>query len=110
MRAVLLGLIGSAVLAASPAAAQVPDPYEAKVRALAHPRYAEREKAARDLESAGETALKALRAAQTSNDEELRARAAAVAEKIDRAARSKRLLTAPTLALKLDRVPLRQAV
>ena len=37
-------------------------------------------------------------------------RAAAVAEKIDRAVRSKRLLVAPTLALKLDRVPLQQAV
>lgn len=110
MRRPFLGLIGSAVLVASPSAGQVPDPFEAKVRALAHPRYAEREKAARDLEAAGEPALKALRAAENSNDEELRARAAAVAEKIDRAARSKRLLIAPTLALKLDRVPLQQAV
>jgi hypothetical protein len=110
MRRVLFGLVGSAVLVTSPSAAQAPDPFEAKVRALAHPRYAEREKAARDLEAAGEPALKALRAAQTSNDEELRARAAIVAEKIDRAARSKRLLVAPTLALKLDRVPLQQAV
>src|SRR5215210_4568982 len=99
----LLGLVGSALLVGSPSAAQVPDPLEAKVHALAHPRYAEREKAARDLEAAGEPALKALRAARTSSDEELRARAAVVAEKIDRAVRSKRLLAAPTLALKFDR-------
>jgi hypothetical protein len=110
MRSRILGLVGSALLVASPAAAQAPDPFEGKVRALAHPRYAEREKAARDLEAAGEPALKALRTAQTSTDEELRARAAVVAEKIDRAVRSKRLLAAPALALKFDRVPLAEAV
>ncbi|HKB05535.1 MAG TPA: hypothetical protein VKD90_25145 [Gemmataceae bacterium] len=110
MRCRILGLVGSALLVASPAAAQAPDPFEAKVRALAHPRYSEREKAARELEAAGEPALKSLRAAQTSTDEELRARAAVVAEKIDRVVRSKRLLAAPTISLRFDRVPLDQAV
>jgi hypothetical protein len=105
----LLAVVGSALLAA-PLAAESPDPYEPKVRGLTNPRYAEREKAARELEAAGEPALKALKAAQTSADEELRARAALVAEKIERAARSKKLLAAPKLALKFDNVPLDQAV
>lgn len=95
---------------ATPLLADTPDPYEAKVQALTHPRYAEREKAARDLVNAGEPALKALRAASTSADPELRTRAGAVAERIDRALRSERLLAAPKIAIKLDKVPLQQAV
>src|SRR5262245_1321271 len=95
---------------AMPLFADTPDPYEAKVQALAHPRYAEREKAARDLVAAGEPALKALRAASASADPELRTRAAAIAEQIDRALRSDRLLAAPKIAIKLDNVPLQQAV
>jgi|GEM_PF-2188376 len=109
LRRQLLAVVGSALLAA-PLAAESPEPYEGKVRGLTNPRYAEREKAARELEAAGEPALKALKAAQTSGDEELRARAAVVAGKIERAVRSKRLLKAPTLTLKFDRVPLDQAV
>src|SRR5262245_35290592 len=109
LRRQLLAVVGSA-LVAMPLAAEAPDSYEAKVRGLTHPRYAEREKAARELEAAGEPALKALRAVQSSADEELRARAAVVAEKIERAVRSKRLLQAPMLTLKFDKVPLDQAV
>jgi hypothetical protein len=102
--------LGIALLAAPPLAAQPPDPLDAKVRALAHPRYAEREKAARDLEAAGEPALKALREAAHSGDEELRARAAVVADRIERSVRSQRLLAAPKLALKFDQTPLEKAV
>src|SRR5256885_2732282 len=109
LRGRLLALAGVALLA-SPLAAESPDPYEAKVRALAHPRYVEREKAARELAAAGEPALKALKAALTSSDEELRVRAAVVAEKIEHAARSKRLLVPPTLALRFDKTPLDQAI
>src|SRR5262245_12808760 len=109
LRRQLLAVIGWA-LVAGPLAAESPDPYEAKVRELTRPRYAEREKAARELEAAGEPALKALKSAQASNDEDLRARAAVVADKIERAVRSKRLLKAPTLTLKFDNVPLDQAV
>src|SRR5205814_18583 len=54
LRGRLLALAGVALLA-SPLAAESPDPYEAKVRALAHPRYAEREKSARQLAAAGLT-------------------------------------------------------
>lgn len=101
-------LLSLAVVA--PLSAQTPDPYEAKVQGLAHPRYAEREKAARELIAIGEPALKSLRAVSSSPDPELRARAAIVAEKIDRAVRSERLLVASKLAIKLDKVPLQQAL
>lgn len=101
---------GLALLVASPVMAQPADPLEAKVRSLAHPRYAEREKAARDLEAAGEPALKVLREAARSNDEEVRARAAAVCGRIERTLRSQRLLAAPKLALKFDSTPLEKAV
>ena len=90
--------------------AESPDPFEAKVQALGHPRYAEREKAARELLAAGEPAMKALRAAASSSDPEVRTRAALVAERIDRALRSQRLLVAPKLAIKLHKVPLKVAV
>src|SRR5262245_53973413 len=109
LRGRLLGLAGLALLT-PPLAAEAPDPYEAKVRALAHPRYAEREKVARELVAAGEPALKALKDALNSSDEELRARAAVIKEKIEHAVRSKRLLNAPTLAFKFDKTPLDQAV
>lgn len=102
--------LGVALLVAAPLAAAAADPLDAKVRNLSHPRYAEREKAARELEAAGEPALKALREAAKSNDEELRARAVAVADRIERALRSERLLAAPKLALKFDNVPLDRAV
>src|SRR5688572_3810783 len=101
---------GIALLIASPLVAQPADPLEAKVRALAHPRYAEREQAARDLEAAGEPALKALREAAKSNDQEVRARAEAVCEKIERTLRSQRLLAPPKLVLKFDKTPLDKAV
>src|SRR5881394_2653006 len=94
--------LGLALLAAAPLAAQPADPLEAKVRNLAHPRYAEREKAARDLEAAGEPALKVLREAARSSDDELRARATAIADRIEHTLRSQRLLAAPKLALKFD--------
>jgi hypothetical protein len=109
MRGCLSGLAG-VVIFALPVVAQSADPFEAKVQALTHPKYAEREKAARDLMAAGEPALTALKAVQASTDEELRSRAAAIAEKIERVARSKRLLVAPTLNVKFDKVPLDMAV
>jgi hypothetical protein len=103
-------LLGIALLAASPLAAQTTDPFDVKVRNLAHPRYAEREKAARELEAAGEPALKALHEAAQSSDEELRGRAAAVAERIERTARSERLLTAPKVVLRFEKTPLNEAI
>ena len=102
--------LGIALLAVAPLAAQPADSLDTKVRALAHPRYSEREKAARDLEAIGEPALKALREVAKSSDEELRTRAVAVADRIERALRSERLLAAPKLALKFDMVPLDRAI
>jgi hypothetical protein len=109
MRIWLFGVVAVPMLIGQ-SSAQTPDPYAAKVQALAHPRYQEREKAARDLVAVGEPALKALRAAASSSDAEVRARAAAIAERIDRVVRSERLLAAPKIAIKLDKVPLQQAV
>jgi hypothetical protein len=105
-----LSILAGVFVFASLAVGQTADPFEAKVRALSHPKYAEREKTARDLIAAGEPALKALKAAQTSTDEELSSRATAVVAKIERAVRSQRLLVAPTLALKFDKVSLDKAV
>jgi hypothetical protein len=110
MRGTLVRLAGTVALVVAPAAARAADPFESQVRNLAHPRYAEREKAARELERAGEPALKALKAALGSADEEVRARAAVVVAKIERTARSERLLVAPKVALKFDKTPLNQAV
>src|SRR5262245_46381864 len=110
MRGTLVGLAGTVALLMAPTAGRAADPFEAQVRNLAHPRYAEREKAARELEKAGEPALKALKAAMASADEEVRVRAAAVVAKIERTIRSQRLLIAPKVALKFDKTPLHQAV
>src|SRR5215216_5874554 len=86
------------------------DSVEAAVAKLAAPRYAEREKAARDLEAIGEPALKALKAAQASADEEVRARAKVLVDKIELAERSRRLLEAPKLSLMFPDYPLDTAV
>jgi hypothetical protein len=104
-----LGLFATSLLV-SPVLAETTDAIASKVQALSHPRYAEREKAARELEAIGERALNALREAADSKDEELRARAAAVAERIERTSRNLRLLEAPKLALKFDKTPLDKAV
>lgn len=105
-----VGLVGIVLLVGSSLFAQGPDPIATAVRHLGHPRYAEREKATRTLEAIGEPALPALRQAIRTGDEEVRTRAANVAERIDRAVRSERLLTGPTLSLKFDRTPLAQAI
>ena len=95
----------------SPLAAQPPDPLEAKVRGPGPPAL-RRAREGRPRTGGGRRAGPEgpAKAVQSPNDAELRARAAVVAEKIERAARSKRLLAAPKLALKFDKVPLDQAV
>jgi hypothetical protein len=98
---------GSLTFAAS---AQAPDPAETAVGRLASPRYAEREKAARELEALGPPALKALKAAQASGDEEVRARAKVITDRIELVERSRRLLAPTTLTLKFTDTPLDQAV
>ena len=106
----LLGLVGFALGLAAPVSAQTIDPFEALVQKLGHPRYAERVAAARALEAVGEPALKAVRAAMTSGDEELRTRATVVVEAIETAVRSRQLLTAPRLSLAFDKTPLDVAI
>ena len=103
------GFVLSLILA-SAVAAQSTDPYEAKIRNLAHARFAEREKAARELEEAGEPTLKSLRAASNSTDAELRRRAETIVSRIERTQLSRKLLVAPQLHLKFDKVPLLLAI
>ncbi|HVK09306.1 MAG TPA: hypothetical protein VM597_11060 [Gemmataceae bacterium] len=90
--------------------ADTPDAAGVAVSRLASPRYAEREKAAKDLEALGPAALKALTAAQASPDEEVRARARVIRDRIELVERSKRLLEAPTLRFQFADTPLDIAV
>src|SRR5436305_12388948 len=82
-------------LALSPEAGPDAEP-AALVERLGSARYADRERAARDLEARGRAALPALRAARGARDPEVRARAAALVERIESG-----LLTRPTL-VRLD--------
>ena len=96
-----LGLAGVAPAAES---------FDGVVQQLAHPKYAEREKAAKQLVEIGEPALPSLRAVLNSADQEGRQRAEQLIAKIESAARSKRLLAAPKLRIKIDDKPLDKAV
>src|SRR5690348_11567137 len=79
--ALLLGLV-CGVAAAGPDAEAGPDP-ATLVERLGAPRYAEREEAAKALERSGAAAVPALRAARKARDPEVRARAAALLERIE---------------------------
>ena len=96
-----LGLAGVAPAAES---------FDGVVQQLAHPKYAEREKAAKQLVEIGEPALPSLRAVLSSTDQEGRQRAEQLIAKIESAARSKKLLAAPKLRIKIDDKPLDKAV
>ncbi len=84
--------------------------FDVVVQQLAHPKYAEREKAAKQLVEIGEPALPSLRAVLNSSDQEGRLRAEQLIAKIESAARSKKLLAAPKLRIKIDNKPLDKAV
>lgn len=105
MRGRLPALLVTGLLTLNPAG-RAADPAEAAVARLAAPRYAEREKAARELEALGGPALKALRAARSSGDEEVRLRAAGLVAKIEQAERSRRLLAPPKISLMFAQYPL----
>lgn len=85
------GLLFAIVLGQAPAA----DPVEL-VNRLGAAKFAEREKAAAELEKLGRTALPALRAARDEKDPEIRSRSGALLTKIEGA-----LLTQPTM-LRVD--------
>lgn len=104
-RLLALGL-GVALAGLSSAA----EPIDGAVKQLAHPRYAVREKAAKQLVEIGEPALPSLRALLASPDQEERQRAERLIARIESAARSQRLLAAPKLRIKIDDKPLDKAV
>jgi hypothetical protein len=83
VKAVVVAL-GLAVIAGLPTV-RADDP-AALVERLGAPRYAEREAAAQALEALGREALPALRSARRNDDPEVRARAAALLERIEAAA------------------------
>src|SRR5437763_1828212 len=88
-------IVASLVLSAALVRVGEPDP-PALVGRLGAPRWADREAAARALERRGRAALPALRAGRESRDPEVRARAAALIERIESGA-----LVQPTL-VRLD--------
>jgi len=104
-RLLALGL-GVALAGLSSAA----EPVDGAVKQLAHPRYAVREKAAKQLVEIGEPALPSLRALLASPDQEERQRAERLIARIESAARSQKLLVAPKLRIKFDDKPLDKAV
>ena len=97
----VLGLMARAPAGESP---------DVLVRQLAHPRYAEREKATRLLIEAGEPALPSLRSSLDSPDEESRQRAAAIIARIETNIRSTQLLIPPRLRIKITDKPISEAI
>ena len=87
-----------------------PNPRPRRDRRLPARARAEREKAARDLEALGPPALKALKTARASADEEVRARAKVISDRIELAERSRRLLEAPKLSFMFAEYPLDLAI
>lgn len=77
---------------------------------LASDRFADRERAARELEAVGEPALPALQTASRSDDAEVRRRSAALAVKIGRRVEAARLLAPQRVRLVYQDVPLTEAV
>ncbi len=98
------------------AVAPVPDPgpppadAAGLVARLGADRFADREAAARALEQMGPAAVPALRASAASADGEVRRRASALADRLDRAAESARLLAVKPVRLDYANVPLGNAV
>ncbi|WP_020472484.1 HEAT repeat domain-containing protein [Zavarzinella formosa] len=110
MRFISLRLLTMGFALAMTGLAPAAESFDVVVRQLAHPRYAEREKAARQLIELGERALPSLRAVLNSDDEETRQRAEAIIAKIELAARSQKLLAATKLRIQFKDKPLSQTL
>src|SRR5436190_20375589 len=112
MRRRLLAAVGAWAIGTGTGLAQPPAPPSAESLAarLGSDDFADREAAARALEARGEAALPALLAAASSDDPEVRRRAAALADKIKRTAESTRRLVPKAVALNYDRVALGTAL
>ncbi len=82
----------------------------ALVGQLGSPRFAERERATRELEALGPAALDALRRAAREGSLEVRRRAAALVRKIERRAETARFLAPTKLRLAFKDVPLYDAI
>ncbi|OWK35909.1 hypothetical protein [Fimbriiglobus ruber] len=117
IRGVLLGAVGGVGLAlvASPSAPAAPDAapaptIESLIDKLGADGYTDREAAARELATRGTAALAALQRAATHPDPETRARAAAIAERLRRAADAEKLIDPKLVHLDHTNVPLATVV
>ncbi len=105
----LLSTVGLLGLTLGAAVGQPPEPtplVQQLIQQLGSEDFRTREKATADLENAGPAAIVPLRTALKSDDPEIRLRAAAILQKLQRAADSAERLTAPRLALDYQNVPL----
>ncbi len=113
MRASVVGAALSALLAL-PIAARADEPRPEKVAGLIErlgsSKFQDRERADRELRQIGEPALKQLKQAVQSKDIEVRERAIAAIEFIERKIENDRLLLAPKLRLKYEDTPLQDAI
>lgn len=109
-RAVLTLAAGLCLAGAAAAQDKSADAIADNVQKLGHAKFAVRDQAARELVRAGEPALKALKAALASRDEEVRTRAAALVGRIEARAQNEALIRAPKLRLKYENRPLDEAV
>jgi hypothetical protein len=80
------------------------------IQNLGHPRFSVREQAARNLVQQGEPALKALKTALASPDEEIRQRAAFIIKAIETRTQNAAILRAPNLRLQYENKPLDEVV
>src|SRR5262249_11454573 len=80
------------------------------IQNLGHPRFTVREQAARNLVQQGEPALKALKPALASPDEEIRQRAALIIKAIETRMQNAAILRAPNLRLQYENKPLDEVV
>ena len=106
----LLGALGAATLTAAFATAGDPPSVEALVEKLGDPAFRAREDAGRQLLARGPVALPALERATTHPDNEVRARAADLADRLRRLDESARLVAPKTVRLDVVNVPLGTAL
>ena len=108
-----LAALASLMFLASPSLAQQKDLSEQVadgIEKLSHPRFAVRDRASRELIGMGEPALKSLKAAMASKDEEVRRRADSIIHVIEARLLNDALLKAPTLRLQYESKPLDEAI
>ena len=114
MRGIIIGA-SLAMLGLSPVAVRAedsvgPERISGLIQNLSSPKFLERDRANRELRRLGEPALKQLKSSLDSRDYEVRERVALAIQFIEQKLANDRLLLAPTIRLKFDKMPLDQAI